>query len=240
MAVRITLSGNANLEWSNPRWQRFLAFAFGVLALACFCELIASAADWTLLSILRRTHRLSTSDYETLYWVQRTFNDLWPIICGVALCLMARHERRHPDRWRVLRRMMLVVGITLLTVSLVHLVATRAVNVGPILWLRIYLWRILRPPWLGVVIAVLSCTVSHELARRGNSRLLSQLSQLPLWTVAAGTLLWFADLNLFTLRLGSIVWDWIFPTTVLAMSAVTIHVLLRGAREAIANWVSDP
>jgi hypothetical protein len=240
MAVRITLSGNSNLEWSNPRWQRHLALAFAVLALGCLCKLVASAMDWILLYFLKRYHRLSSSDFQFLYSARRMFNDVWPIIGGVGLCLMARHERRYPDRWRVSRWIVLVAGLSLLAVSVAYLVMTRAGNSESIVWVRYYLWRILAAPWPGVVIAVLTCTLAGELARRGNSRWLRQVSQVPLWAVAAGTLIWFSDTNELTWLLRSIVWDSIFPVSVLGMSTMTIRILLRGAREASANWVTDP
>src|SRR5438105_4559399 len=48
LAIRISLSDNRSLEWSNPRWQRFLAFAFGVLALGLFCKALSSAGNWVI------------------------------------------------------------------------------------------------------------------------------------------------------------------------------------------------
>src|SRR5438309_8718610 len=48
LAVRITLSGHSGLEWSNPRWQRFLALAFALLILGMICRVLGFIAQWLL------------------------------------------------------------------------------------------------------------------------------------------------------------------------------------------------
>ncbi len=239
LAVRITLAGNSGLEWSSPGWQRFMAFAFGVLAFGSLCKVVASAADLTLRLALRDLHRLTTKVFLVLYWTRRVPNDAWPIITGIALCLLAKHERRYPDRSRISRRLTLAAGIGLLMLSVLHLIVVQLEDGPTIAWVRYYLWRTLLPPWPQVVIAILSCAMSLEFARRGHSRWLKKLSQLPLWAAAAGTVIWFFDLDQFSWWLRTIVWDWLFPLSIISMSILTIHVLRVSAREATANWVSD-
>ncbi len=48
LAVRISLAGNSGLEWSNPRWQRAVALAMGVLALGLACRALDFALGWVL------------------------------------------------------------------------------------------------------------------------------------------------------------------------------------------------
>src|SRR5690349_22555814 len=48
LAVRVSLSSNTGLEWSNPRWQRFRALAYGILAFAMLCSVITFSAGWII------------------------------------------------------------------------------------------------------------------------------------------------------------------------------------------------
>src|SRR4029078_12587027 len=82
LAVRITLSGNSNLEWSSPGWQHYLAFAFALLAGSFFFKLVPSAVDWTLFISFKANHRVKAGDYEILFLMRRLGSDVWPIICG--------------------------------------------------------------------------------------------------------------------------------------------------------------
>src|SRR4051812_5676453 len=41
LAVRVSLSDNTAPEWSSPRWQRWRAIAFAVLAAGTICQLLS-------------------------------------------------------------------------------------------------------------------------------------------------------------------------------------------------------
>src|SRR3954451_3565540 len=60
LAVRVSLSGNSGLEWSNPRWQRFRALAFAILALGLLCRVLNVVGGWAI------------------YWAEDNY-DLWDI-----------------------------------------------------------------------------------------------------------------------------------------------------------------
>lgn len=240
LAVRVTLAGNKGLEWSNPGWQRFLAFAFALLAVGFFCKMLASAADWVSFFAVRSDHRLRLGDLEILYRSRRWLTIAWTIISGLALCLMSRHERRYPDQSRGFRWLLLAAGIASVTLgaalALIEAFASGATSAS----VRYWPWGLVADPWPSVVVALLSCTLSRILARRGHSRWLQKISQVSIWVVAAATVIWLWDITRFFWPLRSIVLHWLFPLSMITMCVMTIRVLRIGAREATANWVSDP
>src|SRR4051794_33393714 len=67
LAVRITFSGNSSLEWCDPRWQRYLAFAFGVLAFGLLCRMLSSAGHWAIFFAGQGNYRLG--DTELRVWM---------------------------------------------------------------------------------------------------------------------------------------------------------------------------
>jgi hypothetical protein len=238
LAVRISLSDNSNLEWTNPRWQYFLAVAFAILIVGLLCRILGSAARWIIDLSFMNHHRLDTLTFGVCDRLSIILRTLWPFVAGIALCLLAKSEQRYPDKSRGSRMLMLGAGIFLCLVSLVYL-APRY-QLLPIGWTGYVIWRIVSDPWPSVVLAILGSAFSLELARRGNSRLLRKMSQLPLWPAAGGTVVWLFNIQRLFWPLRSIIWDWLFPLSMIAMLVVTIRVLLRGACEARLNWVTDP
>lgn len=240
LAIRISLSANRSLEWSNPRWQRFLALALGVLAFGLFCRTLGSAADWIIYGDEQDYYVLGSTMLWVLAWLSRITGQSHLIACGSALCLLAKGERRHPDRTRSVRRIVLAAGILVLFLGMLR------AFVGPGFWVTLPPWvlyiysRLLCGPWIPLIIGVLASTYALGVANRGNSRLLLRMSQLPAWPTALGLILWLLNLDRLVWPLRSLVWDWLFPLSTIIMLALTIRVLLRSAREADTNWVTDP
>jgi hypothetical protein len=239
LAVRVSLSNDKSLSWSNPRWQRSLAVAFGLLAFGFFCTIISSVGSWFAYGADESYYTLDNAVIQALYQFSRLIGELSPIICGMALCLLAKGERRYPDTSVGARRITLGAGIFVLVVGLLKAS------------LRHGLWRFLPPwgseifyrtvygPWIPLIITILTCSYSKSLAKRGQAPLLSKVSQAPIYVSAAGFWVWLLSLDRFFWPLRSIVWDWLFPLSMIAMLMLTVRVLLSNAREAELNWTTD-
>jgi hypothetical protein len=65
------------------------------------------------------------------------------------------------------------------------------------------------------------------------------MSQVPLWPVTAGVVVWVLSFDRIFFPLSSLLLDALFPLTMVVMLAMAIRVLLRGAREAELNWITD-
>jgi hypothetical protein len=240
LAVRISLSGNRGLEWTNPRWQRFLAFAFGVLAFGLFCKTLSSAGDWVIYGADGHLYQLSHLTLSIVVWLTTITGEVSPIACGSALCLLAKGEGRHPDESRAARRVMLSAGILILSLGLLWALGEYGLSDSIPKWGLHIIWWCLSGPWIPLIVCVLACSYASDLGKRGNSRLLATVSQLPIWPTAAGLVFWLFTIDRIIWPLRSIIWDWLFPLSMLAMLAVTLRMLLRGAREADLNWATDP
>lgn len=240
LAVRISLSDDRSLYWSNPRWQRFLAVAFGLLALGMICSILSSIAYWTTYGADEEYYSL---DSATLWFVNQfamVTRELSPIISGISLCLLAKGERRYPDRSLAARRIFLGAGIVVLILGLLRASLRRGLwRILPD-WGPSILFRTISGPWIPLIISVLASAYALNLGKRGNSRLLTKVSQLPLYPSAAGFLVWLLHFDRLFWPLRSIIWDWLFPLSMIGMLALTIRVLISNSREADANWTTDP
>jgi hypothetical protein len=241
LAVRISLSGNSGLEWSNPVWQRFLAVGFGVLAVGMLCKAVSACAWWLVRGAMDEIYQMGYATFMALHSISSYASDASPIVCGVGLCLLAKGERRYPDKSRSMRAIVLGAGIVLTVLGLID----ASIHHG--FWrsrLTSYVWYVcyysLHRPWLAPVLSILTCTYAFDLARRSGSRLLRRLSQAPLWPAAAGVVVWVMNLDRLWWPLDLLLADVVFPVCMMLMLVVTIRVLLAGAREAEANWVTDP
>jgi hypothetical protein len=241
LAARISLSDNRALEWTNPSWQRGLAVGFGVLALGMTFRALDGAAGLLLDGADEEWFSMSTAMYTSLSWASTIAIDAAPIACGIGLCLLARGERRYPDGSRGARRVAFIAGAIVLVLGITRTcVKYRLFGTLP-QWAYFVLWRtVLAGPWLALILSVLACSYALDLAKRGRSRTLARMSQWPIWPVAGGFVMWLFNLHRLWWPLRVIVWDLIFPLSMIAMLIVTILVLLRGAREAQLNWVTDP
>jgi hypothetical protein len=237
LAVRISLSSNSGLEWSSPRWQRFMAVAFGVLALGLLCRTAGSAGHWLIRLLLRGNYSFSRA-FEVGWRLSFYGEQAAPVICAIALCMMARGERRYPDQSRGARLLVLWVGVAVLSLGLFRVAVWNLRTPFPG-WVVSCVQFTLSGPLFPSVIAILACTYAASLAKRGHSRLLSKLSQLPLYPAAAAVVFWLMRIDQLFWPLRSIVCDWLFPLSMAAMLGISVRVLLGGAREAEQNWISD-
>ena len=94
-------------------------------------------------------------------------------------------------------------------------------------------------PLIPPVMAIFTGASAVDLAKRGHSRLLARLSQWPLYPAAAGVVFWLMRVDALFWPARTIICDGLFPLSMIAMIAVMIRLLLRGAGEADANWISD-
>jgi hypothetical protein len=239
LAVRISFSSNSGLEWTNPRWQRFLAFGFGVLAIGQLCTLLSSATYWILYGADDDYYQLGDVTFQLLYRLNDYAGQSAPIICGVALCFLSKGEQRYPDRSRLSRALRLSAGVLLIVLGSLH-AATRHTLWQYRSWVGYILSHALHGPWLPFVMCVLVCAYVIDLGKRSGSRLLSRLSQAPIWSVAAGFVFWLININQFIWPLPLLLLDAAFPLSMIVMLVATIRALLSGAREAELNWVTDP
>jgi hypothetical protein len=238
LAVRISLSSNSGLEWSSPVWQRFMAVAFGVLGLGLLCRTVGSAAYCLFRLMIQKRSQFGGS-FEVVWWLFANAAQASAIICGIALCLMARGERRYPDASRGVRLILFWTGVAVFSLGLLGVEAWNRWLPSTPTWVSTCAEFMLTRPLIPPVIAVLVCSCAADLGKRGQSRLLSKLSQVPLYPAAAGVVFWLMRVDQFFWPLRSIVCDWLFPLSMTAMLGVTARVLLRGAREADENWISD-
>jgi hypothetical protein len=237
LAVRISLAGNSGLEWTNPRWQRVLARALSVLAFGLICRMLGAALYWVFYWD-DEYYQLRHATYVILSWINRYAVEADPIVCGLALCVLAKGERRHPDRSRALRGITLAAGILLIALGLLNALLGHGFLRSISVWY--FTWRVMRGPWIPLVISILVCTYTLQIGRRSSSRLLRRVSQVPLWPVAAGLVAWLLNLNRIFWPLSSLILDVAFPLAMIALLLVAVRVLLSGAREAHLNWVTDP
>jgi len=159
------------------------------------------------------------------------------MVSGLALCLFARGERRHPDRSRAVRGIMLAAGILLIALGLLNASVRQGFVRSYAVWY--VLWRVMHGPWVSLVISILACTYALDIGKRGRSQMLKRLSQPPLWTSTLGLIVWLLNIDQFFRPLSSLVLDAVFPLSMIVMLAAMVRVLLSGAREADLNWISD-
>ncbi len=131
LAVRVSLSGNTGLEWTNPRWQRFLAFGVSVLVLGLFCKALGSAGHWIFYFDVKGWDPLSECAFKLCYRFSAICSEAAPLLCGMALCLMAKGERRYPDPSLGARRIMAGTGVAVLLLGLVNLLDAPQAFVAP-------------------------------------------------------------------------------------------------------------
>jgi hypothetical protein len=236
LAVRISLSENTGLEWTNPRWQRFMAMGLGVLALGMVLRLLRYAANWLIYGDMAGYFKLGATAIRGMLWLWIYAREASPIICGLALCMLAKRELRCPDRSRVARRLTLGVGTLVVTLGLLDAL-TRLMNWwSPAVRL---LYRAINGPWVPLAISILVCSWTLDIGRRGRSRRLRQMSQVPLWPLTAGLVVWALSFDRIFFPISPLLFDALFPLTMVVMLAVAVRVLLRGAREAELNWITD-
>jgi len=239
LAVRVSLSDNRGLSWSNPRWQRFLARAFGLLALGMFCTILNSAGFWIEYASEENYVQLGQRSLVILYQCSRVTRELAPILCGCALCLLSKGEGRYPDTSLGARRIVVGAGTCILFFGLLR----ASVNHG--LWRLLPRWLLYTfywiesGPWISVIIAILTCAVALDIGKRGVSRRLLRIAQAPLYTSAIAFIVWLLSLDRVFWPLRSIVGEWLFPLSMIVMSVLASLVLLRNAREAESNWTTD-
>jgi hypothetical protein len=240
LAVRVSLSGNSALDWSNPRWQRFLALGFGLLAFGMMCRLLSFTADWVL-HWFEQDYSSSDGMLRALDGTVRYTSQAEPIICGIALCLLAKGERRYPDESRSVRAATLSGGLLLIATGLLN-AATRHALWRPGSWGWYLLWHAMYGPWIPLIISGLCWLYAHHFGIRGGVRLLFQLARVPIWIVTAGGILWVINVDgLFApIPLRQLLLEVAFPLATIVVSAIAIRVLLLGANEAELNWVTDP
>jgi hypothetical protein len=168
-----------------------------------------------------------------------TGRDLSPIISGIALCMLAKHERRYPDTSLGARRVLFGSGVLIFIVGLLK--ASMRYGLGRALprSIRYTIYQVTSVPWISIVIAILACTYAADIGKRGDSRRLIRLSQAPIYPIAFGVVAWIFSLERLFWPLRSTVWDCVFPLLMIIMLSLTVHVLRRNAREADANWTTD-
>jgi hypothetical protein len=240
LAVRISLSNDKSLCWSNPRWQRFDAAALALLAVGLLCTIVKAAGFWVIYGADREYYQMDDATLTMFDRVSSLASELSLIICGVALCLLTKKEGRYPDD-SLGRRIVLGGGIVILVLGLLNAAVHRGLWAFLPTWAPLVLHRILSGPWIPLILAVLIGGAALDLGKRGGSRLLSRMSQLPAYPCAVGFWVWLLNLHrVFWWPLRSIVWDVAFPLSMLVTITLAIRVLLSNAREADANWISDP
>jgi hypothetical protein len=161
-------------------------------------------------------------------------------MAGLGLCLLAKGERRYPDKTRGARMIAFWTGIVLILLAALHFLVRRGLMESLPTINKDGIWNVLRTPLPAVVISIIACTYANSIATRAHFRLLAKISQVPLYPAAAGTVAWIFGLDRLFWPLRSIILDWAFTLSMLGMIVITVTVLLRCAREATLNWVSDP
>jgi hypothetical protein len=240
LAVRVSLSGNSRLEWSNPRWQRILAAAFAIMALGYVSNLLGEATFWLAYSFTAADWSIAEPTWRLADWIQTASFQFAPFFWALSFILLSKGEGRHPDRSRGARYVTFGVGTTLFVLASFLFNARYALLAFITPGTSFLIARILSGPWVPLVIAVVTCAYVTEISKRGDSRLLSKLSQFPLWIAPALLVFWYFNVDLLFWPLRPILRDGLFPLSMLPMLIVTTRLLLRGAREANANWVTDP
>lgn len=240
LAARISLSGNSGLEWTNPRWQRFLARAFGILALGMICRLLSFAADWILYGADEEYFSLGHVPFRLFVCFSEYASAADPILCGVSLCLLAKGERRYPDDSRPVRAIALAAGILFIAIGLINAVEIHGIWWFNSFFVRRIFWQATYGPWAPLVLSIFACTYALHFGKRGHSKRLRQLSQLPLWPAVIGVIVWLLNLERVWWPLRSVVADAAFPLSMLVVLAVMIRLLVLGAREVELNWVTEP
>ena len=238
LAVRVSLGGNSALEWSNPRWQRFIAVAFCVLILGMVCRLMNFVLYWVILWAHFDLFQQRGLTLRFFGWVNRYAIEADPIVCGAALCLLAKSERRYPDRSIAARAITLGAGVLLISLGLLRVLLRHGFLWSLLVWRLLF--RALDGPWVPLVITILVCTYALDISKRGHSQLLRQVSQAPFWPVAAGVIVWLLNLGRLWHPLTLTIQDAAFPLAMIVVLVVAVRVLLSGAREADLNWVTDP
>lgn len=239
LAIRISLSNNDSLAWSNPHWQRFLAVAFGLMATGFACTILSSAGYWLIWGFGSEYDGLNNSVWFVIDHISRLTSKLSLIICGISLCLLGKGEGRHPDQSLGVRRLALGAGIIFALLGAWQLAVRYEISVPLPYWIARNLYRVLSGPWIPAVFAISICACARVLGKRSGSRRLSRMSQLPLYPVAIGFWVWLLDLQRLFWPLPSIVWEWAYPLSMIIALVVTTRALLRNAREAEMNWATE-
>jgi hypothetical protein len=234
------LGGNTALDWSNPRWQRFLAIGFSILTLAMVCKLLSFAAVWLMYGGAKGYYDLGVQSYVFTARLVDYANDAYPIVCGVGLWYLTKGERRYPDMLRAERILALSLGTLLFAIGVVAVAVHHGNWLARSSSVHVFLSYAQNGLWIPFALSILTCTVAMILAKRSGSRLLSSLAQAPLYPAAATIVFWAMLINRLWWGFRSLLADAAFPLTMIAMLVVMIHVLLAGAREATQNWVTDP
>lgn len=239
LAVRVSLSGNLGLEWSNPRWQRFVALGFSVLACGMVCRGLSFAVGWVVYWAYEEDYQWGDGILRFLERIDSYSGEADLLVCGLALCILAKGERRYPDRSRALRAINLGAGMLLFVLGLLNVLMRHA-----LWWLlpsrsRYLIWHVLNVPWIPLVITVSVCAYALHLGKRSGSRLLRRLSQVPVWPTAAGLVVWLLKIDQLFSPLPSLILDAAFPLAMIVTIVAAIRVLVSGAREADQNWVTD-
>jgi len=240
LAVRISLSGNKGLEWSSPHWQRVLAVGFCVLAIGMVSKVFSFAAIWIGNGAYEKYYRLPDEILLFLVRLNLYAAESYPILCGLGLCILAKGERRFPDKSRGARVLVLIAGVLLVAIGLLNTVVHRGYWLRWPSWVDEFLWYSLHGLWVPLIVSILVCSYALSLGKRSGSRTLVRLSQVPIWPVAAAIAFWAMMVDRLWWGFRPILVDAAFPLSMIVVLVVTIRVLLLGAREATLNWVTDP
>jgi hypothetical protein len=200
--------------------------------------MLSSAAQWVTYGADEDYYALGDGVLDVLQWISTTAGHAYLIVCGLGLCVLGRNERRYPDRSREVRVIVRTAGILVISLGLFQTFRTPASWVALPAWARYTVSRLLCP-WIPVIIGLMASTYALGLAKRGGSRRLTKMSQLPAWPIGVGLNLWLFGFDRMIWPLRSLVWEWLLPLAVVAVLVPTILLLWRGAREAQANWCTD-
>jgi hypothetical protein len=241
LAVRISLNPDDSLEMSNPEWLTAMSRAAGLLVIAHLG--FAAALGWI----------------QWGYFYHRPLRTFFPLdsirqtewIVGVALVVaalaavvLARPERRYPDRLRG-RRVLARVGAAL-TAAVVAFELLRPPHA-----MRFFIPTLVQAAVVAFTSLVVWSTL-HELARRLPSRPLMQTIAILAWIPTFGLgLMQIVGPGAWALYMMA--WQpwsqWTWPWTLASLIYVPVATitLLRccrdfraAARQGDQNWVTDP
>jgi hypothetical protein len=210
-----------------------MAVGFGVLAVGMLCRILSFAAGWISYGDDEGYFELSAIMSRIFWWIENYADEATPILCGLALCLLARRERRYPDKCRLMRAICLGAGVLLLALGLLDVVVRNGFwRLRPI-WIHYIRFYALNGPWPPLVIGIFACASALYVGRRGGSRILQGLWQVPLWPMTAGLLAWLFNIDGLFWPLPLLLLGAAFPLSMIVMLVVAIRVLLLGPRSRI-------